>query len=79
MEAIGCGAPTVVSDLPVHREFLREVPHYFPLDDDRALADAVAAAAGRLPDPEVLRDRLGLAAAADRYTERFRALFGQFG
>lgn len=68
MEAIACGAPVVVSDIPPHREFLGESPRYFTLDDDDGLAAAIAAARedGRPPSREVLGP-LSIEAAADRF------------
>lgn len=79
MEGIACGAPVVVSDIPVHREFLREVPEYFPLNDDAALAAAIDRADQRPPAPGVLLERLGLDAAARRYALRFTELLGRNG
>jgi glycosyltransferase involved in cell wall biosynthesis len=68
MEAIACATPVVVSDIPPHREFLGESPYYFTLDDDDALAKAIAAARedGRPPSPGVLGS-LSIDAAAERF------------
>lgn len=42
VEAMACGCPLVVSDIPEHREFLDESRAlYFRLDSSRALADAI--------------------------------------
>ncbi|HEV2751102.1 MAG TPA: glycosyltransferase [Gemmatimonadales bacterium] len=67
MEAIACAAPVVVSDIPPHREFLGDTPHYFTLDDDDSLVQAIAAArTGRPPSPAVL-ESVSIDAAADRF------------
>lgn len=67
MEAIACAAPVVASDIPPHREFLGDTPHYFTLDDDDSLVKAITAArAGRPPSPAVL-ERVSIEAAADRF------------
>jgi alpha-1,3-rhamnosyl/mannosyltransferase len=52
VEAAACGAAVVLSDLPAHRESLRDAALYFPARDARALADHMA---GVLADPELRR------------------------
>ena len=68
MEAIACGRPVVVSDIPPHREFLGTAPHFFTVGDDDALAAAIAAArSGPSPPPDMLRP-LRIEAAVDRFS-----------
>lgn len=44
LEAKAEGIPTLISDIPVHREFHQDSSLFFPVDDDgRALADLVVA------------------------------------
>jgi glycosyltransferase involved in cell wall biosynthesis len=67
MEAIACGRPVVVSDIPPHREFLGTAPRFFAVGDDDGLAAAIAAArAGTPPAPEGLR-ALRIEAAVERF------------
>lgn len=67
LEAIASGTPVVVSDIPSHREFVASAARFFPLDDDDALAGAVAAALDDVaPSAAVLRE-LTIPAAADRF------------
>jgi len=55
MEAMACGCPLVVSDIPVHREFLDEESALFVDPDDAA---AIARAVTRcLAEPEAARAR----------------------
>ena len=76
MEAIACGVPVVVSDIPPHREFLDGAPYFFPLEDEAALAAAVAAArAGPPPSPSAVAD-LTIAAAAQRFFAALTPLLG---
>jgi glycosyltransferase involved in cell wall biosynthesis len=56
VEAATCGAPVVLSDLPAHRESLRDGGLYFPARDTAALAAALAT---MLDDPS---ERSALAA-----------------
>jgi glycosyltransferase involved in cell wall biosynthesis len=42
VEAAACGAPAILSDLPAHRESLRDAALYFPATDVRALTAALA-------------------------------------
>ena len=54
VEAAACGAPTVLSDLPAHRETLGDAALYFPATDAAALADLLA----RILDDSELRSSL---------------------
>ena len=54
VEAAACGAPTVLSDLPAHRETLGEAGLYFPPTDPAQLAEQLR----RLLDEPSLRERL---------------------
>ncbi|MFN2625234.1 MAG: glycosyltransferase, partial [Mycobacteriales bacterium] len=50
LEALACGIPVVVSDLPVLREVLGAHAHYVPVGDVDALADALAVTISRGTD-----------------------------
>ena len=68
LEAIACGRPVVVSDIPPHREFLGTAPRFFALGDDDGLVAAIAAArSGSAPASEVLRP-LRIEAAVERFS-----------
>ncbi len=68
LEAIACGTPVVVSDIPPHREWLGTAPYFFTLDDDDGLVAAIGAArAGPGPAPHVLSG-LTIEAAAERFS-----------
>ena len=68
LEAIACGTPVVVSDIPPHREWLGTAPYFFTLDDDDSLVAAIGAArAGPGPAPHVLSG-LTIEAAAERFS-----------
>jgi glycosyltransferase involved in cell wall biosynthesis len=54
VEAAACGAATVLSDLPAHRETLGDAALYFPPTDAARLAEQL----GRLLGDGALRDRL---------------------
>jgi glycosyltransferase involved in cell wall biosynthesis len=78
LEALACGRPVVVSDLPVMREVLGKHADYVPVGD----VDALAGALQRLPhraddDPEAVAARHIHAAAFtwDRCAERTRAAY----
>lgn len=76
MEAIACGTPVVVSDIPPHRELLGKTPYYFTLDDDAALAAAIGVArAGPSPSAEVLSG-VTIEAAAERFATGLSAYLG---
>jgi glycosyltransferase involved in cell wall biosynthesis len=59
VEAAACGAPLVVSDLPVHREMLGDAALYFPPKDRTALVTALLTV---VDSPEMTRE-LGRQAA----------------
>ena len=48
MEALACGCPVTVSDIPSNREWVDEGVEgwFFPVEDERALAEAILAAVG---------------------------------
>jgi glycosyltransferase involved in cell wall biosynthesis len=56
MEGIAMGVPVVASDIPPHREFLDGAVRFFPVDDDRALAEAIEAAVQDPPLDCAVRD-----------------------
>jgi glycosyltransferase involved in cell wall biosynthesis len=56
MEGIAMGVPVVASDIPPHREFLNGAVRFFPVDDDRALAEAIEAAVQDPPLDRSVRD-----------------------
>lgn len=66
VEAAACGAPLVISDLPVHRETLDDGALYFPPKDRTALATALLTLVDSPPT-----ERRGL---ADRAAHRVSAL-----
>jgi glycosyltransferase involved in cell wall biosynthesis len=69
MEGLAMGLPVIASDIPPHREFLNGAVHFFPPDDDAALAHQMAAVL-RSPTvpavPTVLSD-LTIGACARRF------------
>ena len=82
LEAKAEGTPTLISDIPVHREFHQDSSLFFPVDDDGgALADHVIAC---LQDRGLwtqlsqagcaLAHRLSLAAQVASIEEQFRHL-----
>lgn len=62
LEALACGVPVVVSDLPVLREVLGDHATYVPVDDRAALADALAKTLTHPGDPAAATARRGHAA-----------------
>jgi Glycosyltransferase len=56
MEGIAMGVPVVASDIPPHREFVNGAARFFPVDDDRALAEAIEAAVQDRPLDRSVRD-----------------------
>ena len=80
LEAMACGCPLIVSDIPSHRELLDDDSALFvPVDDADALARAIERA---LEDPEAASDRAARARqraeayamplVADRYMQVYR-------
>ncbi|HVH10128.1 MAG TPA: glycosyltransferase [Gemmatimonadales bacterium] len=68
MEAIACGRPVVVSDIPPHREFLGTTPHYFPLGNDDALFAAIRAARTSPPPAPAILEGVRIEAAVERFS-----------
>ena len=75
LESAALGVPTVASDIPTHREFAGDHVTLVPLDNDDALAEAIAAAlAVRAPAPrEPMHPfaELTIEACADRMRRGF--------
>ena len=69
MEAIACATPVVVSDIPSHREFLGDVPHFFTLDDDAVLVSAIGAARSGPPPARDVLSGVTIDAAAERFAQ----------
>jgi glycosyltransferase involved in cell wall biosynthesis len=74
VEAIASGTPAAASDIPPHREFVGETAHLFPLDDDRALVEAVSRALNDGPPDSTAVSALTIGAAANRFLARLQAL-----
>ncbi|HWV50853.1 MAG TPA: glycosyltransferase family 1 protein [Microbacterium sp.] len=55
IEAVACGAPLVVSDIPVHRENVGAVAHFVPLDAPASAAAAAIDLAWGSPSEAALR------------------------
>lgn len=67
MEGVASGVPVVASEIPPHREFVGAAAHFFPLEDDAALVNAIEAALdGGPPDPRLVQD-LTIPAAGKRF------------
>jgi glycosyltransferase involved in cell wall biosynthesis len=80
VEAAACGAPTILSDLPAHRESLGDAALYFPPTDVRALTEAL----GRVANDDGLRAEMserGRQAASrmswDDAARKLRELIGE--
>ena len=77
LEGIAMGIPTVVSDIPAHREFVGGNATLVPLDDDAAMAralDAALDADAGTPDPAHPISALTIEACAARLVARFESL-----
>jgi glycosyltransferase involved in cell wall biosynthesis len=64
VEAAACGAPLVISDLPVHREVLGDAALYFPPKDRTALATALLTVVDNPQTARGLADRATRAVSA---------------
>ncbi|MFL5494550.1 MAG: glycosyltransferase [Gemmatimonadales bacterium] len=72
IEALASGTPTVVSDIPPHREFLGGIVRLVPPDDERALAAALHDAMGEPPPDPASVSSLTIPSAADRFESSLR-------
>jgi glycosyltransferase involved in cell wall biosynthesis len=73
IEGAMCGTPVVASDIPAHREFLGAAAHFFTLDNDGSLADAISRAQRAGPPPTAQFARLTIRSAAERFAAELRA------
>jgi glycosyltransferase involved in cell wall biosynthesis len=78
MEGIAMGKLVIASDIPPHREFVRQQARFFQPEDDRALAEAIEAvlsseATTAYPSPSPLHD-LTIEACAARFLPGLRRL-----
>ena len=60
LEAMACGCPCVISDIPSHREICGVAPTYVPADSVDHWVDALREAAGWSPAERERRKQLGL-------------------
>jgi len=74
VEAIASGTPVVASDIPPHREFVAQAARLVPLDDDDALAGAIAAAMHDAAPDASLVGALTIPAAAERFLTLLRPM-----
>ena len=65
LEAMACGCPCVVSDIPPHREVCDGAPMYVPAHSFKNWVDALRAAAAWSPDERERRKQLGLRTARE--------------
>ena len=76
---MACGAPLLVSDLPVLREVGGDVAAYRPVGDVPAWADAALALLGERPDLALARRNAGLARSAafrwEAHVDRLVAIY----
>ncbi len=78
MEGVAMGVPVIASDIPPHREFVSGAVRFFPPDDDRALADEIAAAIHEPPVARTVRDAvlapISIEACAARFVPELERL-----
>jgi glycosyltransferase involved in cell wall biosynthesis len=79
LEALGCRAPVVASDIPPHREFLGSGVRYFPAGDVAALAVRLEDARSAAPLPPADLTELTPAAAAARIHAALGPFLGDRG
>lgn len=72
IEALACGAPVVASDIPPHREFLRDSAVYFTLDDDSSLRVAIETARREGAKGRGALGQITIEAAAERFDAGLR-------
>ena len=65
LEAMACGCPCVVSDIPPHREVCDSAPMYVPAHSFKNWVDALREAANWSPDERDRRKQLGLRIARE--------------
>jgi glycosyltransferase involved in cell wall biosynthesis len=65
VEAMACGCPCVVSDIPPHREVCDSAPMYVPAHSFKNWVDALREAADWSPDERQRRKQLGLRIARE--------------
>ena len=65
VEAMACGCPCVVSDIPPHREVCDSAPMYVPAHSFKNWVDALREAAAWSPDERERRKQLGLRIARE--------------
>jgi glycosyltransferase involved in cell wall biosynthesis len=77
LEALACGLPVVVSDLPVMREVLGPHAAYVPVDDRAALAAALASLGDRPPGAEAAAREHAMEYTWDRCARETREVYRQ--
>jgi glycosyltransferase involved in cell wall biosynthesis/ADP-heptose:LPS heptosyltransferase len=65
LEAMACGCPCVISDIPPHREVCGGAPMYVPVSSVTSWVDALREAAAWSPDERERRKQLGLCIARE--------------
>src|SRR6476619_1897527 len=65
LEAMACGCPCVISDIPAHREVCGDAPMYVPIGSVKSWVDALREAAAWRPDESERRKQLGLCIARE--------------
>lgn len=75
LEALAFGAPAIVSDIPVHREFGLPADHYFPVGDHAAIGAIMAGTQVRTapwPQAAAIAARYASAPAVEAHATVFR-------